>query len=246
MSRTDLSEDGSVLVATLADPERGLAAVASRRRSLVALAAATFASLLFALAAVPRLDFSANVRHPQGPDAQEPTQFQQEEALAQAQKIGAVSTWAGAAVGPAFAAAASALLLFLAFKVAGARPALRGTFAVVAHAFLPLALARLLTLPAVLWKAPIPIDELPRLLPSSAAAFLPAGSPPALLGAASALDLFALWAAVLLVIGMAKVAGSSRRRAAAVVAVLWLAQVGLLRVALPALMARLGGPPGGA
>ncbi|HET9552366.1 MAG TPA: YIP1 family protein [Anaeromyxobacteraceae bacterium] len=245
MSRTDLSEDGSVLVATLADPERGLAAVASRRRALVALAAATLASVLVALATVPRLDFSANVPRPQGPDAQELTQFQQEEAAAQAQKIGAIAGYAGAALGPTLAALGAALGLFLAFKVAGTRPELKGTFAVAAHALLPLAVARLLTLPAVFLKAPIPADELPGLLPSSAAAFLPAHSPPALVAAASSLDLFALWAAVLLVIGMARVAGSSRRRAAVVVAVLWLAQVALLRV-VPAALAARGGPPGGA
>ena len=59
----------------------------------------------------------------------------------------------------------------------------------------------------------------------------------------SSLDLFALWALVLLALGMARVAGSSRLRAGLVVAVLWSAQVAFLKLA-PAAMA--AGPRGGA
>lgn len=234
MSRTDLSEDGSVLVATLTSPERGLASAAARRRSLTALLVATAASLTLALVAVPRLDFAGD-GGPMDPEAATMTQHQLEQAAAQAAKLGAIVGYAGAGFGPAFAILGTALCCWLAFKVAGTRPGLKATVAVSAHALLPLALAQLLTLPAVLLKAPLTVAELPRLLPSSLAALLPAKASPLLLAAASSVDLFTLWALALLVVGMAQLTGATRLRSATVVGLLFAAQVAFLRIAPAAL-----------
>jgi len=231
MSRTDLALDGSALVTALTRPGHGLAAVASRRRSLTALAVATLASLLFAATAVPRIDFGRDVGAGGGPQAEELTPHQVDEARLQAAKVGAVAGYASALLGPALAVLGTALALWLAFKVAGTRPDLKGTTAVSAHALLPVFLAQLLAVPAVLLKAPLGPEELPRLLPSSLAAFLPAGASPVLSALASSFDLFTVWAVALLVIGMAKVAGSSRLRAGVVVGLLWAAQIGVLKIA---------------
>jgi len=243
MTRTDLTEDGAVLVAALTAPGRGLAAVAARQRLLTALLVATLASLLVALVTVPRTDFTRDVAAQLGREAAAMTPHQLEEAEAQAAKLGAVAGYAGAGLGPALAILGTGLACWLAFKVAGTRPGLKASLAVSAHALLPLFLARLLTLPAVLLQAPLPAADLPRLLPSSLAALLPAGASPLALAAASSLDLFTAWAVVLLVLGMARVAGASRRRAGLVVAVLWAAQVAFLKLA-PAAMA--AGPKVGA
>ena len=70
------------------------------------------------------------------------------------------------------------LVGLLAFKVAGTRPGFKATMAVSAHALLPLFLAKLLTLPAVVLQAPLLPAELPRLLPSSLAALLPSSASP--------------------------------------------------------------------
>jgi len=246
MSRTDLALDGTVLVATLTRPDHGLTAVASRRRSLTALAVATLASLLFTAVAVPRIDFGREAGRG-GPQAEELTPHQLEEARVQAAKIGAVAGYANALLGPVLLVLGSALALWLAFKVAGTRPGLKGTVAVAAHAFLPLFLAQLLAVPAVLMKAPLAVQELPKLLPSSLASLLPPGASPVLTALASSADLFTLWAVVLLVIGMAKVAGATRLRAATVVALLWAAQIALLKIApAAAAAAQAGKAMGGA
>lgn len=231
MSRTDLALDGTVLVATLTRPDHGLAAVATRRRSLTALAVATLASLLFTAVAVPRIDFGREAGRGGDGQVEELTPHQLEQARLQAAKIGAVAGYANALLGPALLVLGSALALWLAFKVAGTRPGLKATVAVAAHAFLPLFLAQLLAVPAVLAKAPLGAQELPRLLPSSLAALLPPGASPVLTALASSADLFTLWAVVLLVIGMAKVAGSTRLRAAVVVGLLWASQVAVLKIA---------------
>jgi len=245
MSRTDLTEDGAVLLATLTSPDRGLAAAAGRGRSLTALLAATLASLLVALVVLPRLDFSAGAEAAAAAaaDGQPPTQHQVEEAVLQASKVGAVAGWASAGLGPALAALGVALACWLAFRVAGTRPGFRPTLAVAAHALLPVALAKLLLLPAVVARAPLPAADLAGLLPTSLASLLPAQSAPLVAALAASLDLFAAWSVVLLVLGMARVAGASRLRAGAVVALLWIGWIVAARL-LPASMA--AGRGGGA
>ena len=246
MTRTQLTEDGAAVVATLARPAQGLTLVAERRRLLVALLAATLASLAVAAVAVPRLDFerAAAARLDHGPEGADMTPHQREEALVQARKVGTLSSYAGAVGGPALMVAGAALFLWAGFKVAGTRPDLRGSAAVAAHGMLPIFLGQLLVIPALVARAPVAVEELPRLLPSSAAAFLPAGASPVLAAALGSLDVFGLWAAVLVAAGMARVAGATRLRAAAVTGVLWLAQVAMLKVVPAALAAqgRHGGP----
>jgi hypothetical protein len=247
MTASEIAIDGTVIARTLATPSVGLASAVERRRSLTALALGTLAALAFAAAAVPRIDHehAAARALDRGPKAAEMTPHDREEALATARKLGQISGWAGAATGPVVMALGAAVALFLAFRVAGTHPPFRDTFAVAAHGLLPIWLAKLLAIPAALARAPIPAEEADRLLPSSAAALLPPGAPAALSGALGAIDLFALWAAALVAAGMARASGASRRRAFAVVAVLYLAWVAVARVALPSLAAAGPGPRGG-
>ncbi len=246
MTVSDLASDGNVIARTFTAPTLGLAAVAERRRSLTALVLGTLAALAFATAAVPRLDYerAAAADLARQPKAAELTPHDREEALATARKVGEIAGWAGAALAPALKALGAAVALFLAFRVAGTAPAFRETFAVAAHGLLPIWLARILAIPAALARAPIPVEQVDGLLPSSAAALLPRTAPPALAGALGALDLFALWAVVLVATGMARASGASRRRAAVVTVVLYAAWVAVVKVALPA-AAAAGPAPGG-
>ncbi len=248
MTRTELSEDGATAVAVLAAPNRGLDLVVTRRRSLVAILIATAASILFAAAAVPRLDFekAASRKLELGPAAAELTPFQREAAIEQARKVGSIGVYAGSAFAPAFSVLAAALFLWLAFKVAGTAPPFKGTLAVAAHGLLPALLSPLLLLPAIFLKAPVDLEAMTRLLPSNLAAFLPAQLSPVALAAAASLDLFAIWSLVLVTMGMARLTGASPRRAAVAVGLLWLAQVVLLRIAPAAALAAARGMSWGA
>lgn len=242
MPSSEFAQDASVILETLVAPGRGLARALDRRRSLVALALATALSLGFAAVAAPRIDAGAAVaaRLEGSPEGQELTPHQREEAIATARKVTAVGVWAGSALSPAVLAVLGAAFLFVGFRVAGAAPPFRPTLSVVAHGMLPVWIGQFLAVPALLLRGSVRVEDLPRLLPSSPAALLPAGAPPAALAALGALDLFHLWALVLVVAGMARVAGATRRRAAAVTVVLWLAYVALFKVA-PAAAVR-GGP----
>ncbi len=201
-----------------------LGAAAARRTLLVALCATTAASLLLSLALVPRIDFErAALDKIEGqPDAAELTPHQKAEQAASARKLGAVSGYAAAALGSAVTALGAALFLWVAFRVAGASPAFAPTLAVSAWALLPRALESLLLLPAALRAHSIAPEAVDRLAPWSAAFWIGAARPPVASLAAS-LNLFGLWSAALLCLGMAGVAGTSRARSAAVVAALWAA-----------------------
>jgi Yip1 domain len=247
MNASEIAADGTVIARTLASPALGLASAVERRRSLTALALGTLALLAFTAVAAPRLDFerAAARELDRNPKAAEMTPHDREEAIATARRVGQVSAWASAAAQPALWTLGAAVFLFAAFRVAGTRPGFRDTFAVAAHGLLPIWLAKLLAIPAVLARAPIPAEEADHLLRSSAAALLQPGAHPALQGALGAMDLFALWAAALVAAGMARATGATRRRSAAVVAALYLSWIAVVRVALPVLAAAGGGPKGG-
>ncbi len=224
----------------LSDPWRGIAAAADARRVAVPLAAATLASLLFAAARLPRSDAARTAADELDRAAEASTQppqqttpHQREEAIAQQARVMKILAWGGAAAAPAGSALAVAVCLFVAFRVAASRPGFRATLAVSAWGLLPLQAKALATIPAVLRRAAVTPGEADRLLPTNPAALLPLDLSGPGVRLLSALDLFSLWAIVLVVSGMAHVAGVSRARAAAVVLVLWASWVALSRTALP-------------
>lgn len=220
---------------TLVHPARAMPQVAESGRFLPALVAVTAAALLFAVLAVPRFDFAraAVDQLERRPDSAQMTPHQREEAIATVTKIGAVTGYAGALVGPALMALGAAVALWLGFKLAGGTPAFRPTFAVASFGQLPGAVHQLLLLPAVLRAGSVDPTAVPRLLPSSLGALLPPGASGPGASFLLAVDLFSVWSVALLALGMAAAARVSRRRAAVTTTLLWLAWVAVFRVALP-------------
>lgn len=241
MNASEITTDGAVLLHAMAAPGQGFGRVAERRRAGLALALATAASLLTAAAVIPRVDFGAAALRGDGSGDAEQTESQRQEAAVTADKLGHITGWAGAALLPSAMAVAAAGALFAGFRVAGTRPDLRPTLAVTAHGMLPVWLGGLLAIPAAVAHAPVPPEDVPRLVPSSLAALLPAGAAPPLVAALSALDLFTLWALALVVVGMSRVSGASRTRALLVTLILFGAYVALLKV-VPAAVSGGGGP----
>jgi hypothetical protein len=204
-------------------PVPALSDAAQRKSVLPPVIVATAASLLLALALVPRIDFegAALDRLESGPNAAEVTPHQREEQLVSARKLGAISGYTGAALGTAASVLGVALALWLAFRVVGARPDFLPTLAVTAWSFLPKALEALLLLPAALRARTLAVGAVAGLAPWSGAWFAPPGVRPSLAALLGSLNLFTLWSAVLLAVGMALVSQVSRRRAGAVVGALW-------------------------
>ena len=242
MTATDLAQDGSVIWTTLAEPGRGLAQAVSRRRATTALLVATLATVLSTAVIIPRLDMEQAAADQLRPDM---TPHERQEALVTATKLETVKQWASAAVSPTVLGFFAACFLYLGFWVGGARAGFRETFTVTAHGMLPVWLKHLLFVPAALAQGPVAPAGVEKLLPSSLAALLPTSLPPAAIAAASALDLFTLWALYLTGSGMAKAAGASRRRAFVVTIVLFVAYVAIFKIVPTAGPAGGPGPRGG-
>ncbi len=224
-----------LLAQTLASPASGLASAVARRSIVAPLLLATMVSLGFAAVFVPRADFdSAAVEAlDRKPDSEQLSPHDREQAVEQARKVRVVGTYAAALLEPALRALVAAFFVWAAFRLALSRPPFAATLAVMSWATLPLALQLLLSFPALLRSASVPPERVPLLLPSSLAAILPDTAPVQLRGLAGALDLFSLWALALATIGLAHVAQVSRRRAATIVGLVWLAFVLVVDVALP-------------
>jgi hypothetical protein len=246
MSPSDLMTDGSNVLATVIRPASGVSALADRPRAVLALALSTLLTLAAAAAVIPHTDYGGGQVGAKSSDAapaQEPTEYERDQAASTARKLGEIGDWASAALLPSLAAAVAAGVLVLGFRLAGAKAFFRPALAVTAHGLLPLWLSRVLAIPAALSHAPIPRSDLAWLLPSSPASLLPPGASPALLGALSALDLFGLWAFFLVATGMARATSASRLRSFLVTFVLYLAYVALVRVAVPSWLASPGASP---
>lgn len=241
MSTPSVITSSRLVGRTVVAPSLGLAEVVTRRSILPALLGASLATLVYAGVLQSRIDVTSTIdAAPATPDTPALTPHEVEEALATAHKMAVVKAYAGAIAGPTLTALGLAVALWLGFAVSSRRPGFVPTLAVASYAQLPAALGKLLTIPALLSRPGVSPAELDSLLPSHLAALTGLTSPPALVGALGAVDLFSLWALVLAVLGMRIVSGTSVARATATVAALWLAYVGVVDVALPSLLA--GGP----
>jgi hypothetical protein len=212
-----------LLADVFASPARGLAAAAERRSIVPPILLATLASLLVSAVLLPRMDWEAVARKSmdKNPAAAQLSQHEQEEGVATIRKIGTVTSYAGAVVSPALVAVVGAFFLWVGLRTAGARPPFVPSLAVTAWSFLPGAAGRLLLIPAYLGHPSIDPQAVGAIPAWSAAHWLPDGVGAAGLALASSLNLFTLWSAVLLAIGLAPVAQVSRARAGAVVGILW-------------------------
>ena len=221
----------------LLHPATQLPRAAEQRRYWVPLLFATAAALLFSIVAVPRVDVerAAADALDRAEGAAQMTPHDRETKIAQAKKVAALAMYTGAAFGTALNALAAAFFLWAGFRVAGGRPGFPQTFTVVAYGIVPAAIAGLLSIPALLVRGTVTPEQLATLLPSSLAVLLPAGAKGPLAAFLGAIDVFSLWGLWIVAAGMAGVARVSARRSAATVAILWLAYVGVFRVALSSL-----------
>ncbi len=166
---------------------------------------------------------------------QKPSAEQVDQAVGMGQKWGSIVVW----FAPIFSIGANllmALLFWLAFRFAAASSlSYKTSFSVLLHAFMPWLIAGLLTLPVILSREHIGLQEAQQgLLASNLARFAPEGAGGGLKALLGSLDFFSLWTIVLLILGYRTAAKSSTGAAAGIVLLLWLLYVGL-KVGLGAL-----------
>jgi hypothetical protein len=173
------------------------------------------------LVVTPRIDMEATIAQGMGERGQElPAEKLEEQArmASHMQKVGLY-------VAPLASLAVLALLgglYFLGLRVVGSATEYPPVFSAVAHASFPPALVSSLLLAGIAATRPsFAAQEIPKLVKSNLAAFLPREAPFWLRGLGGVLDVFNVWYWVLLVLALAAVGRVTRGKAAAVVAVFW-------------------------
>ena len=227
-----------LLTKVLTDPAEAIPAAIEAKRALwpvVLLSVATaFAGACFAVrwnaapSILQSLESSGQLKGM--PEADIAEQIQQ------AERLKLVTSIAGGLVLPALMVLGIALVLGLLAWLLGRKGSFNSFFTAAAVGMLPVALAKFLYGLMALVQSSVSEDRAGSLLPSSLAAVFHPQSPK-LMRLLSSLDLFHLWAALLVGIGFAAVVGMRRRQGLLVGAALFLAQLGVFGIGLPGLTA---------
>jgi hypothetical protein len=234
---------------TLTDPGTGVANAVQERRilwPLLALMAATsFAGAAFALRWDPtpgilqKLEMSGQLK---GMPEAELT-----EQITTAGRLKLVTAIAsGVCVTPLVVLGIAIALAVIAWLL-GKKAPFPALFSASAVGMLPIALQRVLWGAVALWQLGVTEERARNLLPSSLGAWIHTGGPK-LAGLLGSLDLFHLWAALLIGLGFAAATGMRRRSGLLIGLVLFVAYVGVFGVGVPGLAGGGGGRgpgPGG-
>jgi|CXWL01.1.fsa_nt_gi hypothetical protein len=162
------------------------------------------------------------------------------EAIALEQRVTLVSGVAKGLLGmPLFVLFVAVAMKVLAWLV-GRKALLADAWAAACVAMLPVALSFVLAgLAALSYDALLP-NQVPALLPSSLAAFID-GAGPRLQRVWSAIDVFAIWAALLLGLGFATASQMKRSQGVFYGLLLWVLYSAAFQIGLPGLLASQGG-----
>jgi hypothetical protein len=225
-----------LLTKVLTNPAEGVPAAIEARRALwpvVLLTLATiFAGAAFAvrLNAAPQiigeLEMSGQLKGMPEADLIDKIQ--------QAERLKLVTSIAGGLVTPVLMVLGIAVVLSLLAWLLGKKGSFNAFFTAAAVGLLPLALARFLYGLVALVQTSLSEDRAATLLPSSLSFVFHPKSPKLML-LFSSLNFFHIWAALLVGVGFAAVVGMRRRQGLLVGTLLFLAQLGVFGIGLPAM-----------
>ncbi|MCL4837510.1 MAG: YIP1 family protein [Thermoanaerobaculia bacterium] len=207
------------LPGALVAPRKTFGAIAERPTVLVALLLATLLGAAVIFASFERISPQELLRSVEASGRQLPPELD----AARLHRFSLWSTVVGVLLASPLVTAVAAALLLAGIRLGGGEIDYRRALSVTVHGLLPFTLAGLLTLPVVLARQSIGIEELQggTLLLSSLAAFAPEGAGPALVALLASVDLFSVWCLALLVLGFQIVARVSRTTASVAVGVVW-------------------------
>ncbi len=226
MPRTESeAPQGSVVQSlweVLLAPEKTFRALAARPRWLPALLLLVVSALALSVIITPRLDMKQVVREAIEESGQEVSVAQLERQVEMADKFKWVGTGAQVVLQPAVYLLMAGLFLVV-LRLVGSEIDFRRSLTVSVHGMMPFVLATLLTLPVVLSRAELSMQEVRSggFLRSNLAAFAPESTGKAMLSLLSSIDLFSLWSIALLAIGYRVVGRVSKAAAWGVVVALW-------------------------
>jgi len=223
----------------LVAPGKTFQAIAARPTWVAPMLVLVLLSTVVGYMVTQRLDMAQALRHQNEVTGGRLTAEELDQRIEMVQKLQPfLALFQGLIAAPAFYLLV-ALLFWVGFRLLGSEITWTASLGTTLHGLMPLAVAAMLAIPVIWNRASITQEEArgAAFLASSLAAFAPddaSATTRALLGS---VDLFSLWAIILLSIGYRTVARVSRAAAVGVVLSLWLLGVAL-KVGLIALFAR--------
>ena len=217
---------GQAAAGVFSQPGKTFEALVSRPTwwlPFVLLLAAVGASIVVA---TPKIDQEQTIREAFEKRAEKTGAKVPEEQIVLAAERSRKLAWLGAPIGLVFVSAVFfgvAGILLGSAKAFGGELSYPQMLAIYGHSGLPNVVGAVLSVPIFLTHADGSLTQqaAQRVVASNAGAFLPADTAPALLAAASSLDVFALWSLALLVIAFRRIPALSPGAAAAIPIVLW-------------------------
>jgi len=214
------------LLGVLVAPGKTFAAIAARPTWVAPLVALVLLVAIDSYLIGGRLDWERSVRHRLAASGRELSAEQIEQSIAMFKRIGPALTLGSAVTLAPGGYLLAALLFWVGSRLLGSEIGYRTSLSTTLHGLMPGAIAALLAIPVILRRSSL-TDEEARggLLLSNLAFLAPPEAGPGLRSLLTSLDLFSLWAVVLLVIGYRTTARLSRAGAAGLVVTLWLVYV---------------------
>lgn len=223
-AQPDEAQGGALqsLWGVLLAPEKTFRALAARPHWLPAMLLLVAVALTLSLVVTPKLDMKQVVRDAIEESGRDLSAAQLEQQLAIAEKF----KWAGTAsqlvLQPAVYLIMAGVFLVL-LRLSGSEIDFRRSLSVSVHGMMPFLVATLLTIPVVLSRATLSLEDVQNssYLYSNLAAFAPESTAKPLLALLSSIDLFSIWTIVLLAMGYRIVGKVSNAVAYGVVLGLW-------------------------
>lgn len=217
------------LLGVLVSPGKTFRSIAARPTTLAVLLVIVLSTLGVSLLAAPKTDYEDIMRGQLAKSGREIPQEQLDKQIQMMKKIRTPLTVAGAIVLP-LGLCLLTLFPWAAFRLQGSDVDYARALSATLHAFLPMVVAALLSIPVILSRTSIGYADIRTggYLKSNLAAVLgneQTGAP--LYALLSSLDVFSLWMWALLILGYREVAQVSTAKAATTMAVLWVIFVGL-------------------
>ncbi|MDX1502088.1 MAG: YIP1 family protein [Thermoanaerobaculia bacterium] len=210
------------MTGVLFSPAKTFDGLAARPTWVVALLVLLLAGVVTSYLAVDRVDFEEAIREQLEARNRPVPDDSGLEGIARVQKIFA---WA---VGPVVFASAfyflAALLFWLGMRLAGSEMGYMPAVSTTLHGYMPAVVKALVTIPVILGRAEITVEELQTgsLLASNLSFLAPEEAGPVVTSLLSSVDLFSIWSIVLLGMGFSIVGKISRQSATVTVVVVWL------------------------
>ncbi|HEY9422312.1 MAG TPA: Yip1 family protein, partial [Thermoanaerobaculia bacterium] len=220
----------------LVSPVKTFRSIAERPTWVVPLVVFVLAIALMTLFMFQKVDFAEAMR--------EQMTAQGQEVPPEAERMGGVMKGCAAAGAVGFPVILVLVLagIYMIFNLFGGQLRYKTSLSVVSYASMPAAIMALLSIPVILSRPELDMQQLQsgRVLASNLAFLAPEDASPRLLALLGGLDFFSLWSLVLTIIGFHLAARVSKTTAAAVSIAVWV--LGLL---FGVAMAGFRGPQGG-